>query len=115
MRTGLATLGETEGEPRPVSPGVDISAYRVVQEALTNVLKHADGHRSHVRIRYLPHSVELEVTDDGRASRSAPNGSGHGLAGMRERVSLYGGTLEAGPIRGGGWRLFARLPLESAP
>lgn len=112
---GLRVEVETEGEPRPVSPGVDISAYRVVQEALTNVLKHADGHRSHVRIRYMPHSVELEVTDDGRASRSAPNGSGHGLAGMRERVSLYGGTLEAGPIRGGGWRLFARLPLESAP
>lgn len=112
---GLRVEVETEGDPRPVSPGVDISGYRVVQEALTNVLKHADGDRSRVRIRYLPHSVELEVTDDGRTSRSAPVGTGHGLAGMRERVSLYGGTLEAGPGEDGGWRLLARLPLESVP
>ncbi|WP_188111347.1 sensor histidine kinase [Nocardioides antri] len=112
---GLRVDVETEGEPRPVSPGVDISAYRVVQEALTNVLKHADGRRSRVRIRYLPHSVELEVTDDGRAAHAAQNGGGHGLAGMRERVSLYGGTLEAGPVPDGGWRLLARLPLEPAP
>ena len=112
---GLRVEVETEGDPRPVSPGVDISGYRVVQEALTNVLKHADGHRSRVTIRYLPHSVELEVTDDGRTSRSTPPGTGHGLAGMRERVSLYGGTLEAGPGEDGGWRLLARLPMESMP
>lgn len=112
---GLRVDVETEGEPRPVSPGIDISAYRVVQEALTNVLKHADGQRSRVLVRYLPQSVELEVTDDGRASGSAAAGNGHGLAGMRERVSLYGGTLEAGPAERGGWRLLARLPLEPAP
>ena len=116
---GLRVDVQSEGEPRPVSPGVDISAYRIVQEALTNVLKHADAQRSRVRIRYLQHTVELEVTDDGRGSRSPSNGRGdggtHGLAGMRERVALYGGTLEAGPAPEGGWRLRATLPLESAP
>ena len=113
-RSGLAVDVTVEGEPGAVSPGVDISAYRIIQEALTNVLKHADATRATVRIAHGDVGVEIVVTDDGTGqppthdSRGA--GHGHGLAGMRERVGLYGGSLEAGPVPAGGWRLVARLP-----
>lgn len=111
-RAGLRVDLEVTGEPGPVSPGVDISAYRVVQEALTNVLKHADSHRASVRVRHDGGVIEIEVTDDGVPRSAAPVGQGHGLTGMRERVALYSGSLEAGPGPAGGWRLFARLPRE---
>lgn len=111
-RSGLEVDVRVEGEPGPVSPGVDISAYRIVQEALTNVLKHADAVRATVRVQHGERGLEIEVIDDGTAQPPSLNGQGHGLTGMRERVALYGGSLEAGPATAGGWRLFARLPNE---
>jgi signal transduction histidine kinase len=106
---GLPVELAIEGEPRELPAGVDLSAYRIVQEALTNTLKHARPATAHVTIRYGHDDVEVEVVDDGRPS---PNGSdgGHGIAGMRERARLYGGTLEAGSGEGGGYSVLARLP-----
>jgi signal transduction histidine kinase len=83
-----------------------------VQEGLTNALKHAGAARASVRIRYSDTQVELEVADDGHGRNGAAGASGHGLVGLRERVALYGGTLESGPAHEGGWRLSATLPLE---
>lgn len=111
--SGLDVDVRVEGAPGPVSPGVDISAYRIVQEALTNVLKHAEAARATVRVLHRDGGVEIEVTDDGTAGPAAVNGQGQGLTGMRERVGLYGGSLEAGPAPAGGWRLHAWLPNDS--
>lgn len=117
-RLGLEVEVRTEGEPSAVSPGVDISAYRIVQEALTNVLKHADATRVSVRLRHEDGDLEIEVTDDGTARPPSAGrhgaGQGQGLTGMRERVALYGGSLETGPAPAGGWRLVARLPKEAS-
>jgi signal transduction histidine kinase len=88
---------------------VDLSAYRIVQEALTNALKHAGPARAKVRVTYEPEEIEIEVTDDGSGAGEGP-GSGHGLTGIRERVTVYGGQLEAGPRSGGGYAVRARLP-----
>ncbi len=105
-----ATLG-VYGDPTPLPESVSQAAYRVVQEAVTNVLKHATGARMlDVRIRYLTQDVEIEVTDDGRGSRES-NADGLGLIGMRERVATHGGELEVGPRTGGGWRVRVRFPL----
>lgn len=114
-RSGLDVEVRVDGEPGVVPPGVDISAYRIVQEALTNVLKHADAVRATVRIDHAVGAIEIKVTDDGTGSSAASDGQGHGLTGIRERVALYGGSLEAGPLPSGGWRLLARLPKEEAP
>ena len=112
---GLRVVVRREGPATPLPAGVDLSAYRIVQEALTNTVRHARATRAVVTVRYGPDSVEVDVRDDGRASPgSAANGGGHGLAGMRERASLLGGTLEAGPLPSGGYRVHARLPLEPA-
>ena len=109
---GLRVDLRIEGEPLPLAPGVDISAYRIIQEALTNTLKHAMPARATVVVRYLRHELQLEVIDDGRGA--AQNGDGgHGLIGMRERVDLYGGRLQTGPQRGGGYAVRASLPLEA--
>lgn len=98
------------GEQRPVPASVSSSAYRVVQEALTNTVKHADARRADVRVRYLPGQLEVEVVDDGRrAARPAGSGS-HGQVGMRERVALHDGELELGPRPTGGYRVRARFP-----
>ncbi|RSN35646.1 two-component sensor histidine kinase [Amycolatopsis sp. WAC 01416] len=99
-----------EGEPRPLSSTVDLAVYRIVQESLTNVLKHA-GPDAAVTIvmRYEPGTLEIEVTDDGVAAE-APSGTGHGLEGMRERVNVLGGTFEAGPRPGRGFAVRASLP-----
>jgi len=113
--SGLEVDVTVDGEPGPVSPGVDISAYRIVQEALTNVLKHADAAQATVRVQHRDGDLEIEVTDDGTAQSAHGNGQGHGLTGMRERVALYGGSLEAGPAAAGGWRVVARLPREPGP
>ena len=116
--SGLQVDVHVEGESGPVSPGVDISAYRIVQEALTNVLKHADAARATVRVQHREGGLEIEVTDDGAAQARGNGqgpGQGQGLTGMRERVALYGGSLEAGPAAAGGWRLLARLPNEAGP
>jgi signal transduction histidine kinase len=109
---GLPVELSVEGEPIELSPGVDLSAYRIVQEALTNALKHAGPATARVVVRYLENDVELEIADTGLAA-GASDGDGHGLAGMRERVSLYGGKIEAGPRGGGGFAVRARLPLDS--
>jgi signal transduction histidine kinase len=91
-------------------PGVDFTAYRIVQEALTNVLKHAGPARATVTIGYEPDALAVEVADDGRGVNGRAVGGGHGLMGMRERVSVYGGSFEAGPRNGGGFRVAVRLP-----
>ena len=102
--------------PRALPPGVDLAAYRVVQEALTNVIKHANQARTVVRIEYRPRELLIDVADDGPpadAGRFQP-GAGRGLIGLRERIALYGGELDAGPRPGGGWRVRATIPLEPA-
>ncbi|MFL6221778.1 MAG: sensor histidine kinase [Actinomycetes bacterium] len=114
-KAGLAVRLQVEGRPAQLPAGVDLSAYRIVQEALTNVVKHAGPARAQVAIRYRDHEVMVEVTDDGRGA-AAPTGDGrarvgHGLIGMRERVAVFGGDLQTGPRPGGGFRVAARLPL----
>lgn len=109
---GLAVDLVEEGTPRAVAPGPGLAAYRIVQEALTNVLKHAGpGARVDVLLRWHPDRLELVVDDDGRGAGAepAPPG-GQGLVGMRERAALVGGSIEAGPARSGGWRVRALLP-----
>jgi signal transduction histidine kinase len=107
---GLQVDHRVEGTPRDLPPGVDVALFRLTQEALTNVLKHARGARASVLLRYDESSVELHVRDDGRGVDSGA-GLGHGLIGMRERVALYGGTLSAGPRDGGGFAVDAVIPL----
>ncbi len=109
-RAGLPVTLRVVGRPLQLAPGLDISAYRIVQEALTNVLKHAGGARASVVVTYGERVLELEVADDGRGG--APNGSGHGIAGLRERVALFSGELDAGGGDDGGFVVRARLPLE---
>ncbi|MDQ3978712.1 MAG: sensor histidine kinase [Actinomycetota bacterium] len=115
-RAGLAVEVSVEGERRPLPAGVGLSAYRIVQEALTNVLKHAHARRAEVRLVYGERDLVVEVSDDGTASpgNGSGPGEGHGLIGMRERVSVYGGQLRAGPRPEGGFAVKARLPLAEA-
>jgi len=108
---GLPVELQLEGDPVPLPRAIDLSAYRIVQEALTNTLKHAHASQADVTVRYAPHHVELEVRDDGEGPM--PNGGvGHGLVGIRERVKIYGGQMTAGPATDGGFLLTARLPVE---
>jgi len=109
---GLPVELVVEGTPVQLAPGVDLSAYRIVQEALTNTIKHAQATSARLRLRYEGDAVSIEVVDDGRGGSVA--GTGHGLVGMRERVELYRGTLEAGASAGGGFRIHARLPVGHA-
>jgi signal transduction histidine kinase len=112
---GLPVELTVEGTPTALPQGVDLSAYRIVQEGLTNTLKHAEADRVSVLVRYAPAVLEIEISDDGRgASQATGNGVGHGLVGMRERVALYGGELCAGTGDDGGYVLRARLPLGSS-
>ena len=94
-----------------LSAGVDLTAYRLVQEGLTNAIKHARAQHAEVVVRYGDEDVEVTVTDDGPGGGDG-DGGGHGLVGIRERVSVYGGELEAGPRAGGGFQLRARLPVS---
>ncbi len=110
---GLEVELDVQGEERELPPGVDLSAYRLVQEALTNTLKYAGPAQAWVTLRWREDELELEVANNGH-SEAASNGSGHGLAGMRERVALCGGTLETGPRDGGGFVVRCHLPLGSA-
>ncbi|MGW4292652.1 sensor histidine kinase [Micromonospora chersina] len=110
---GLPVTVEVDGSPRPLPVAVDLAAYRVVQEALTNVLRHAGPATATVRIRYAPTEVAVEVTDTGRGAAAPAGGAGgYGLAGMRERVTALGGSFAAGPASGGGFRVSATLPVE---
>ena len=111
--TGLPVELTVEGRPAALTAGVDISAYRIVQEALTNAIKHADASAVRVLVRYGT-SLELEISDDGTGP-ARPDENGHGLIGMRERVTLYGGTFDAGRSADGGFRVLATLPIADAP
>ena len=107
----LAVAVSIEGEQRPLPPTVDVSAYRIVQEALTNTLKHSVASRADVHLRYWPDELEVEIVDDGRPTGGAPPAPGGlGLIGMRERAALHGGQLSAGPAAGGGFAVRVRLP-----
>jgi signal transduction histidine kinase len=109
---GLAVELVLGGSGPPPGPGVELSAFRIVQEALTNARRHAHAAHVRVEVRCEPRAVELTVEDDGAGPAATPNGAGHGLAGMRERVALFGGTLETGPGAAGGFRVRARLPVQ---
>jgi signal transduction histidine kinase len=111
---GLPVELRVEGEPVPLPAGIDLSAYRIVQEALTNALKHAGPARARVVVRYRARELELEISDDGRGTTTA-NGAGHGLVGMRERAALFGGHVEGDDQPGGGFAVRATLPLEPTP
>jgi len=124
---GLQVWVQVEGEHGPVPPGVDLSAYRIIQEALTNVIKHAAAATACVKVSYEKGAVALEITDDGPGRKdgrrgagpdgpradavTSPFSAGHGIIGMRERVAVFGGEFAAGPRAGGGFRVFARLPI----
>jgi signal transduction histidine kinase len=107
---GLPVELRIEGDPVQLSAGVDLTAYRLVQEGLTNAIKHARAGHAEVVVRYSNRNVELTVSDDGSGDGDGEKG-GNGLVGMRERVSVYGGELDAGPRPEGGYRLHATLPL----
>ena len=109
---GLPVELRIEGQPAALPPGIDLAAYRIVQEALTNTLKHAGAAHACVTVRYEDRTLDLEIRDDGRPSASTVAGTGHGLVGMRERVSLYGGMLDAGHTADGGFAVHAQLPLN---
>jgi signal transduction histidine kinase len=111
-RAGLPVALSVEGERAALPAGVDLCAYRIVQEGLTNALKHAGPAHAEVVLRYAPRALDVEVRDDGRGATAVNgDGAGHGLIGMRERVVLYGGELTAGPREGGGFEIRAHLPL----
>jgi signal transduction histidine kinase len=110
---GLPVTLHIEGQPRPLPPGIDLTAYRIVQEALTNALKYAGQARTDVILDYRESGLKVEVLDDGPGNSGREGAAtGHGLVGMCERVALYGGTLEAGPRLGQGYAVRAWLPLE---
>ncbi|MEW2587898.1 sensor histidine kinase [Streptomyces virginiae] len=121
---GLPVEMRISGEPRPLPTGIDVTAYRIIQEGLTNALKHGDGAKAEVTVRYADHCLRVEVLNSGPSvlSGGAPapekpgpgpaNGTGHGLLGLRERVAVYGGDLDARRRLGGGYRVRARIPLD---
>jgi signal transduction histidine kinase len=114
--TGLAVELVVEGDARPLPAGVDLSVYRIVQEAVTNTLKHGgDGVHARVLFRYDDGAIEVEVTDDGRGPSSNAEGGGRGLIGMRERVAFLGGEIRTGARPGGGFIVHARIPFAAAP
>lgn len=119
---GLPVEVRISGEPRPLPSGIDVTAYRIVQEALTNALKHGAGGRAEVTIRYTGHALRVEVLTSGpsvltgdpgpRPAGGDGDGAGRGLLGLRQRVSVYGGDLDARRRLGGGFRVRARIPME---
>ena len=112
-RAGLPVHLTVEGDPFALPPAVDLSAYRIVQEGLTNVLKHAHASRAEVVLRYDARELQIDVHNDG-ATAAAGDGLGHGLVGVRERVKIYGGEMSAGPVAGGGFLLSTRLPVAGS-
>ncbi|WP_327721335.1 histidine kinase [Streptomyces sp. NBC_00490] len=119
---GLPVEVRVSGEPRPLPQGIDVTAYRIVQEALTNALRHGDGGKAEVTVRWADHALRVEVLNTGpsvltgvppaRATRGHREGTGRGLIGLRERVAVYGGDLDARRRLGGGYRVRARIPLD---
>ncbi|MFD9405887.1 sensor histidine kinase [Streptomyces sp. NPDC059989] len=109
---GLAVDVAAEGKARTLPPGADLAAFRILQEALTNVVRHSGSRTARIGLAWRPGALELRVDDDGPATGSAAGGSGNGLVGMRERAAALGGTIEAGPRPDGGFRVVARLPLK---
>jgi signal transduction histidine kinase len=109
-RAGLPVELHVDGKPSPLPRGIDLSAYRIVQEGLTNALKHAHASDADVTVRYRPDELEIEVRDNGQGSATS-DGLGHGLIGVRERVKIYGGKMSAGTAVDGGFVLSTRLPL----
>jgi signal transduction histidine kinase len=125
VTAGLPVELRITGTPRDLPAGLGLAVFRVVQEALTNVIKHAGKPQTEVRLNYEPAAVVVEVADSGRpipaagpapdaSGTSVPGGAGMGLLGLRERVALYGGEFAAGPRPGGGWVVKARMPVEPA-
>jgi signal transduction histidine kinase len=112
-RAGLPVELRLDGEPFPLPEAIDLSAYRIVQEGLTNALRHAKATHAEVVVRYHPHQIQIDIEDDGRGT-GAGDGRGQGLVGVRERVKLYGGEMSAGTIDGRGFVLSTRLPVTSA-
>jgi signal transduction histidine kinase len=111
-RAGLPVHLRVEGRPRPLPRTLDLSAYRVVQEGLTNSLKHARATSAQVVLSYRPEQLCIEVRDDGRAT-ATDDGLGHGLLGIRERVKIYGGEMSAGAAASGGYLLRASFPMDA--
>jgi signal transduction histidine kinase len=111
---GLPATLLVEGTAAPLPAGLDLVVYRIVQEALSNVRKHAAASRAEVRLAYHPDRLCLEISDDGRGEGSGPSAGGHGLIGMRERATLYGGRLEASGVPGSGFTVRAVLPLAAS-
>jgi signal transduction histidine kinase len=112
-RAGLPVELHVDGEPFGLPVAIDLSAYRIVQEGLTNALRHAHASEAHVHIGYAPEELRIQVSDDGDGDGDASgHGVGHGLVGVRERVKLYGGEMTAGAVGGGGFRLVTSLPLS---
>jgi signal transduction histidine kinase len=109
---GLPVHLEVVGDRRQLPVGLELSAYRIVQEALTNALKHAGNAHASVRIHYGADSLELEIVDDGAGSQARVSSGGHGLVGMRERVALYGGRFDAGRRPTGGFAIRVLLPIR---
>jgi signal transduction histidine kinase len=115
-QAGLPVTVRREGAPRPLPPGVDLAAYRIIQESVTNVFRHAGPATATVLLRYDESALRIEVADTGRGLAPAESaGTGHGIIGMRERATAVGGTLEAGSDPGGGYRVVAVLPLPTEP
>ncbi|MEV0261855.1 sensor histidine kinase [Streptomyces sp. NPDC050617] len=117
--TGLGVNVAVEGVRAELPPATDLAAFRIVQEALTNIVRHSGSRTARVRLRYAPDLLELRVDDDGPATADSDaqgvTGGGNGLVGMRERVAAFGGDLDAGPRRDGGFRVVARIPLRTPP
>jgi signal transduction histidine kinase len=111
IHAGLPVQLHVDGQPYALPRAIDLSAYRIVQEGLTNALKHAHASHADVTVRYRPDELELEVADDGKGP-AATNGHGHGLVGIRERAKIYGGEMSAGAAPAGGFILSARLPVD---
>ncbi|WP_158296552.1 sensor histidine kinase [Nocardioides albidus] len=112
---GLPVDLRVEGDVRRLAPGLELTGFRVVQEAVTNAFKHAGAVPVAVCLRYGATALDIDVTDVGGAADQQATSGGQGLIGMRERVRLYGGTLDAGPCPGGGFAVHARLPTEVEP
>jgi len=114
---GLPVEVRISGDPVPLPAGVDVTAYRIIQEALTNALKHGDGNTAEVTVRYAPHALRVEILNTGPSVLTggrpvASDGEGRGLLGLKQRVAVYGGQLDARRRLGGGFRVRAKLPLE---